>query len=114
MPKVGKLASTAPLMAGLSMKVEKTGRTTGYTTGTVDDISADVKVQYDIGTLTFSGQIIIVGGNTSFSDAGDSGSLIVEQNSKRPVGLLFGGSNVYTIANHIEDVMNQLGVTIVI
>ena len=113
MPKVGKLKSGQPLAAAVSMKVEKTGRTTGYTTGTIQDISANVKVGYEIGALTFSNQIIIVGGATSFSDAGDSGSLIVEQAAKRPVGLLFAGSASHTIANHIEDVLNQLKVSIV-
>jgi len=39
------------------MKVEKTGRTTGYTAGTIHDISANVKVDYDIGPLTFSDQL---------------------------------------------------------
>ena len=76
-------------------------------------ISANVKVGYDLGTLTFEDQIIIVGGTKSFSDAGDSGSLIVEQKSKRPVGLLFAGSDSHTIANHIEDVLQQLNVSIV-
>jgi hypothetical protein len=113
MPKVGKLKSGQPLAAALSMKVEKSGRTTGYTTGKIQDISANVKVGYDIGPLIFENQIIIVGGTSSFSDAGDSGSLIVEQTAKRPVGLLFGGSTSYTIANHIEDVLDQLKVSIV-
>ena len=72
-----------------------------------------MKVGYDIGPLIFENQIIIVGGTSSFSDAGDSGSLIVEQTAKRPVGLLFGGSTSYTIANHIEDVLDQLKVSIV-
>ena len=113
MPKVNKLKSGKPVAAVVGMKVEKTGRTTGYTSGTVQDVSADVKIGYDLGTLTFTDQIIIVGGRKSFSDAGDSGSLIVEQKSKRPVGLLFGGSDTHTIANHIEDVLEQLSVNIV-
>jgi Peptidase family S64 len=113
MPMVGKLKSGAPLVAALGMKVEKTGRTTGYTTGTIQDISANVKVSYEIGPLTFSDQIIIVGGTTNFSDAGDSGSLIVEQTAKQPVALLFAGTSSHTIANHIEDVLNQLKVSII-
>jgi len=35
----------------------KTGRTTGYTARTNHDISANVKVGYDIGPLTFSDQL---------------------------------------------------------
>jgi hypothetical protein len=113
MPKVGKLKSNQPLPAAMSMKVMKTGRTTGFTTGTINDLSADVKVRYDLGSLTFSDQIIIVGGAKPFSDSGDSGSLIVEQTSKRAVGLLFAGSDQFTIANHIEDVLGQLQVSLV-
>jgi len=113
LPKVNKLKSGQPVVGTVGMRVEKTGRTTGYTSGTIQDISADVKVGYDLGTLTFADQIIIVGGTKSFSDAGDSGSLIVEQKSKRPVGLLFAGSDSHTIANHIEDVLQQLNVSIV-
>ena len=95
------------------MSVEKTGRTTSYTTGKITDVVATVKVDYEIGTLTFSNQLIIVSAGAPFSDAGDFGSLIVERESKRPTGLLFAGSNSHTIANHIEDVLAQLKVKIV-
>jgi hypothetical protein len=113
MPKVGKLGSNQPLAAAMSMKVMKTGRTTGFTTGVITDLTADVKVKYEMGTLSFTDQIIIHGGNTPFSDSGDSGSLIVEQSSKRAVGLLFAGSTDFTIANHIEDVLGELQVNLV-
>jgi hypothetical protein len=114
MPKVGKLRSSAPTPAREGMGVEKTGRTTGYTAGSVHDVSATVKVTYDIGVLTFADQIIILGGADPFSDAGDSGSLIVDRATKRATGLLFGGSKAYTIANHIEDVLDAFKATIVI
>ncbi len=113
MPRVGQLSSGNPVPAADGMIVEKTGRTTGYTSGTIVDVSATVKIQYDLGVLTFVDQIIIVGTGRPFSAAGDSGSLIVEKKSKRPVGLLFGGSATHTIANHIEDVLQQLKVEIV-
>jgi hypothetical protein len=113
MSKVGKLKSGLPVAAALSMKVEKTGRTTGYTSGAIQDISANVKVRYNVGPLIFSDQIIVVGEVSSFSNPGDSGSLIVERSTKRPVGLLFGGSTGYSIANHIEDVLELLKVIIV-
>jgi len=114
MPKVGKLKSAQTLAAAVGMKVEKTGRTTSFTAGTIHDIAATVKVKYDIGLLTFSNQIIIFGNaGAVFSDSGDSGSLIVEQTGKRAVGLLFGGSAAFTIANHIDDVLSQLGVQLV-
>jgi hypothetical protein len=117
MPRVGKLASTTPIAAVKKMKVEKTGRTTGYTRGSIDDISADVNVPYEDKNgvefvATFANQIIIVGDTGSFSTNGDSGSLIVDRGTKRATGLLFAGSATHTIANHISDVLTALGVTL--
>ena len=112
LPKVGKLASTAPIPAVEQMKVHKHGRTTGYTTGVVFDVAADVKVGYDFGDALFTDQIIIVGTTGSFSNSGDSGSLIIDRTSRRATGLLFAGSASHTIANHISDVLNGLGVTL--
>jgi hypothetical protein len=114
MSGVGALKSATPILAQENMGVEKTGRTTGYTTGTVSDISATVKVSYDLGVLTFTDQIIIVGGADPFSGAGDSGSLIVDRASKRATGLLFAGSPTHTMANHIGDVLDALDATLVI
>jgi hypothetical protein len=111
---VGKLKSTAPKKAASGMKVEKVGRTTGYTKGVVHDVAADVQVDYDGLTLTFQNQIVIFGAGGPFSDAGDSGSLIVETSSKTAVALLFAGSKAYTLANHFDEVLSALGVTLVI
>lgn len=99
--------------AAIDMTVHKFGRTTGYTVGQVTSIDTDVTVQYDIGKITFTGQIIIVGGNSQpFSNAGDSGSLILQRGTNKAVALLFAGSNTHTIANHIDQVLKALGVTL--
>ncbi|HEX5271862.1 MAG TPA: hypothetical protein VFW33_15295, partial [Gemmataceae bacterium] len=109
---IGPPQGTAP--AALDMVVHKFGRTTGYRAGKVTSIDTDVTVQYEMGKLTFEGQIIIVGLNEQpFSDAGDSGSLILERTSGRAVALLFAGSTSHTIANHLEDVLKALKVTLV-
>ena len=113
MAKVGKLASGQPVSAAEGMSVHKTGRTTGYTQGVIRDISADVKITYDVGIVTFTDQILIDGVGGAFSAAGDSGSLIVDRKTKQPVALLFAGSPSQTIANHIDDVLQALGVSIV-
>ncbi|HEV7644577.1 MAG TPA: hypothetical protein VGO50_11585 [Pyrinomonadaceae bacterium] len=97
--------------AANDMVVHKFGRTTGYTVGRVTGIETDVMVDYDSGSFTFSDQILIVGrNNTSFSDAGDSGSLIVERSSGKAVGLLFAGTETHTVANHIGKVLSALKV----
>ncbi|WP_221329110.1 S1 family peptidase [Actinoplanes sp. L3-i22] len=98
--------------AAIDMVVEKFGRTTGYTTGRVTGIAFDVKVNYPtLGTIMFTDQITVEGlNNKPFSDSGDSGSLIVERQTKLAVGLLFGGSGALTLGNHIDEVLQALNV----
>lgn len=96
--------------AAIDMVVQKFGRTTSYTAGRVTSIDTDVAVDYDTGRFTFADQMIIKGLNgSSFSNAGDSGSLITERATNAAVGLLFAGSSSYTIANHIDAVLAQFG-----
>ena len=94
--------------AALNMGVQKYGRTTVLTHGTVTGVDATIKVRYSKGhTATFMHQMVIGSG---FSDSGDSGSLIVTDDSnKNPVGLLFAGSSSTTIGNPIDAVLTQLG-----
>jgi len=114
LPKVGRLKSPQPITATEGMRVEKVGRTTGYTTGVIFDLSADVKIEYELGILTFFDQILIRGSEGMFSDRGDSGSVIVDRTTRRATALLFAGSDSHTIANPLADVLAQLGVTMVI
>jgi hypothetical protein len=96
-----------------NMIVHKFGRTTGFTVGFVDAVMMDVSVEYPRGVLTFENQIIIKGLNgQSFSDNGDSGALILERNTSRAIGLLIAGSATHTIANHIDDVLQALNVSL--
>ena len=121
----GNLASSTPsdgygrpksatTQATINQRVMKYGRTTGLTKGKVYAINATVNVGYDQGVARFVGQIVIIPG--TFSSGGDSGSLIVSDergtNSRKPVGLLFAGSSTVTIANPIDAVLNNFGVTI--
>lgn len=104
--------SSSITTATLNMTVQKYGRTTVLTHGSVTGLDATIKVRYDKGnTATFVHQIVITGNNGSaFSDSGDSGSLIVTDNfTASPVGLLFAGSSSTTIANPIGEVLTQLG-----
>jgi Peptidase family S64 len=99
--------------AAIDMAVHKFGRTTGYTVGRITSVDTDVKVGYDLGNLTFTEQIIVEGNSgTSFSNAGDSGSLILERGTNKAVALLFAGSSSHTIANHFDEVLKALGVSL--
>lgn len=114
LPPIGKLKSGSPLPAKERLEVEKVGRTTAYSRGRITDLSADVKIRYETGVLTFSDQLLIEGESDPFSAAGDSGSLIVAKQAKRPVALLFAGSDTHTIANPIAEVLSALGIEIVV
>ena len=99
----------------VGMGVQKYGRTTGHTFGTVEEINVTVNVCFAgfircTQLATFVGQFTIVDG--SFSEGGDSGSLIVTQEGNNPVGLLFAGSSTRTIANPIKVVLDHFGVAI--
>ena len=96
----------------LGAAVQKYGRTTGLTTGSINTINATVDVCYDADCMDiarFTDQLIVTPGD--FSAGGDSGSLVVD-NLRQPVGLLFAGSDTITIINRIDLVLKQFGVTI--
>lgn len=100
--------------------VEKLGRTTGRTTGRVSAFNVrSVIVEYDISpTVRFDGQIEIqTEDGSEFSLGGDSGSLIVSEGDRVPVGLLFAGSDQggadggsVTYANPLDEVLAELNV----
>lgn len=100
--------------AELGMSVQKYGRTTGHTTGQVTGLNATIDVGYAAGTARFEGQIVISG--RGFSAGGDSGSLVVSKGllmaDRRPVGLLFAGTQTTTLANPIDLVLDRFSVTI--
>jgi len=113
------IPNSAIARAKIGMSVQKYGRTTLLTTGTVTGINAKVKVQYRSGTARFIKQIVITS-TAPFIQPGDSGSLLVTNNPQsseqdaHPVGLLFAGntSGTYAVANPIGAVLNYFGVTI--
>ena len=50
---------------------------------------------------------------TRYSDEGDSGSLILQQGSRKAVGLHFAGADGGSVFNPIGDVLTALGVSLV-
>ncbi len=92
----------------LDMKVKKSGRTTGLTTGTILQIDVTVRVSYgDNKTALFVDQLMA----GAMSQGGDSGSAVVSEDNKL-VGLLFAGSNTSTVINRIQNVFQALQVTL--
>ncbi|SRR5712692_1695431 len=115
---IGKLNGVGPSVVDAGAIVHKVGRTTDVRHGRVTAFELDnVVVAYDIGNLRFDNQIEIEGADDqSFSEGGDSGSLIVDDHHEA-VALLFaggdeGGSNGkgLTYANPIHKVFDELAV----
>ncbi len=104
----------------VGLAVRKSGRTSGLTAADIDAIDVTLDVAYSV--RCGSGQTKVarfVGafrvGGASFSDSGDSGSLVVEDVAANPraVGLLFAGSGTDTFCNPIGAVLDSFGVTLV-
>jgi len=95
--------------ASVGMNIVKSGRTTGVTTGTVTAVNATVLVNYGVGcgTAVFTNQIMT---SADLGDSGDSGSVVLESSTLRPVGLYFAGSALQGIMNPILQVYKSLGV----
>jgi len=92
--------------------VSKVGRTTGPTHGRVTSIATIVgPVEYDGKPAWFRNSIEIEGVGMQFSDHGDSGSAIVNDNGEL-VGLLYAGNGTQTYACPIAAVLAELGVTL--
>jgi len=96
--------------ATLGTAVQKTGRTTGHTQGTITQIDATVRVEYGGGSSAlFAGQLV----GDLVSQPGDSGSAVLDAN-RNVVGLLFAGSEAVTIINPIDQVLAALNVELVV
>ena len=105
--------SSVTVNPAVGMAVIKSGRTTGFTSGTISSINTSVSIRYpkscgaNGGTArTFTNQVVI--GSSTFSAGGDSGSVILTNNGHNPVALLFAGSSTSTIANPINEVLSKL------
>ncbi len=104
----------------INMSVAKSGRTTGLTCANITAVDWSGTVEYFKNceetepylTKTYTNQISIEGND--FSDAGDSGSLVVDSTDAEPVGLFFAGGVTNTgvsegVANPVSAVLAELG-----
>ncbi|MGD8471773.1 MAG: hypothetical protein PVJ82_10305, partial [Desulfobacteraceae bacterium] len=103
---IGAIAGT--VSGELGMAVKKSGRTTGFTTGEIQQVDVTANVQYGAGKIAVFTDQLMAG---AMSQGGDSGSAVVDDNN-RLTGLLFAGSDTTTIINRIENVFGALGVSL--
>lgn len=88
--------------------VNKTGRTSGYTTGEITDVDYTGYVDYNGELILFTDQILAI----IKVEGGDSGSIMLDENNNA-VGLVFAGSQdnqgtYYCLANKINTVFSLL------
>jgi hypothetical protein len=115
---MGKMGKVFKGEVTVGMEVVKFGRTTGVTHGRVTTIEMDnVRVNYGArGVLVFDNQIEIEGaGDDPYSSGGDSGSVVLENGTNAPLGLLFAGgtrggrnNRGLTIVNYMSEVLLAL------
>ena len=101
---LGRVSGTADARPG--MRVYKSGRSTGVTSGQIVSIGNTIKVANEEKNYVFEEQI----GIAAKSGGGDSGSLFVNGQG-RAVGLLFAGGDNITYANPIGRVLDFYKVT---
>ena len=102
--QIGTIQGTA---AGeLGMAIKKSGRTTGLTTGVIEQVDVSVNVQFGQNQIAMFTDQLMAG---AMSQGGDSGSAVMDDNN-RLAGLLFAGSDTTTVINRIENVFSALGV----
>ncbi len=114
--------TTAPT---LGMLVVKSGRSTAVTQGVVDGVSLTAAIDYggDVGVVTLTDQVHIVprppwpAVDDEVSMGGDSGSVWLEESTRRAVALHFGGetdpvpSSENALATPIDRVVAEFGVS---
>ncbi len=101
-----------PVIPGaLYQSVRKHGRTTLHTIGVVMDLAADINVRYGTKSAAFEDQLAVAGVGGQFSSGGDSGALVVDAVTRRPVGLLFAGGGLgTTFVNPIGPMLGRFSV----
>jgi len=88
--------------------VRKSGRTTGVTEGTVYATTAAGWVQYGTNEWAYFDDLIVV--SQPFSGEGDSGSVVDKDGSF--VGLVFAGSDSYSIVCRASYIIAGLGISV--
>ncbi|WP_313821794.1 hypothetical protein [Citricoccus sp.] len=115
---IAAVAGSIPAEPG--MEVQKRGRTTEHTFGTVASTEATISLDYGdgLGSRTFRHQVRIstdTARSERFSDGGDSGSVVMDGNNN-VVGLLFAGATdgSATFANPVATALDELGVDLAV
>jgi hypothetical protein len=99
-----------PMDATEFQSVRKYGAGTGATLGVVTSIASRAVLGLGSDSFLFEDVIEVLGAGDSFSSGGDSGALVVDARTHRPIGLVIGGRNHHTYVSPIRPVLERFGV----
>jgi hypothetical protein len=113
-PTSGAPHAGSGVPAAVNMSVAKSGRSTGLTCSTVSAVNTSTVISYTKNcdgtgtpfTVNYKNQVVVTG---QFGAPGDSGSLIVTQDTADPVALLYGGSDTDAVGNPVGPVLSFFG-----
>ena len=112
----GAVLINNPIPAAVGMLVWKRGCASGIEYGQITQINVAANSAFNPkfgGGIQMQGQIEVTGNTNFFQIPGDSGSLLIDQTTNRPVGLLHGGGAQMGLATPIDDVLNALNVDVI-
>ena len=108
-PLIG-IPKLSPMDPVAYRSVRKYGAGTGPTIGVITDIAARVTLELGAGSYLFENVVQILGAGGPFSTGGDSGALVIDALTKRPIGLIIGGMGNRTFVSPIRTVLERFGV----
>lgn len=94
------------------MKLGKVGAGTGLTHGRIVDTDVDLYIPYSfLDSVRFDRQIMIQSEpeDAAFATNGDSGAIIIDEDSGQAVGMIFASSGEFAVACPLETVLTELG-----
>jgi hypothetical protein len=107
-PRAGSGVPATP-----NMTVAKSGRSTGLTCSTISAVNVTANMEYPRScgsdstfTVTYTDLVTVAG--SGFSADGDSGALIVTQDTADPVALVVASTDADTVATPVSDVLTAL------
>lgn len=109
-PKAMTITGTGQPKVG--MRVRKWGAKTGYTEGRIRSLFGNPVITYPgFGVANFRSCLRIEGTRTSFSEPGDSGSLVLDDHGL-VVGIVFAGEAAgrFSLANPVGPLTGHLGI----
>ena len=102
-----------PMDALAFQSVRKFGAGTGDTLGVVTKLHARTTLELGPRSYLFPDVIQVAGAGGPFSTGGDSGALVVDAQSSRPIGLVIGGDGAHSFVSPIRSVLQRFDVRLV-